>query len=290
MNRFDAAPATPEPLTWRRRRTPDEIDRLAYTFERMSTRIADYVGRLRRVDELRRELIANVSHDLRTPLAAVRGYLDTLLLRDRPVSESERQQHLEHAAVQARRLDRLVTELLDLAKLEGGEMSLQPESFAACELVQDVAQKFELVASRHQVVFEQRLDPDAPMAWGDIRLIERVVDNLLDNAFRHTPAGGKVAVICEPRNSSIAIEVRDSGAGIHPDDLPHIFERFYRGRNVDRQSGGAGLGLAICKRIVDLHESTLSVANLPEGGVVFSFTLQTSTAATPELASATQHA
>ena len=237
----------------------DEINRLAASFHAMGERIVEQVQALRDTDEHRRQLIANVSHDLRTPLAALEGYLETLLMKDAEVSQSERRHYLEVARKSGARLSRLVDELFELAKLEACSTPPNVEAFSIAELVHDVLQKFQLHAQSRRIELVIDIEHGASFANAEIGLIERVLENLVDNAIRHTPPGGKVELRVVPAQpGNVEVMVVDSGPGIPARDLPHIFDRFYRAADSRRQEpGGAGLGLAIAKRIIELHNSTL---------------------------------
>ena len=249
----------------------DEIARLERTFEEMSERIAQQVAALEETDRLRRELVANVSHDLRTPVASLQGYLETLLLRRESISEEEQRTYLEVAHAQSERLGRLVGELFELARLDAGDTALMVEDVSIGELAQDVVQKLELMASRRQVALLGEIDPRAPLVSADVRLVERVLENLITNAIQHTPPGGRVVVGVSRRGDGVRVVVEDSGCGIAEHDIPRIFERSYRS-DVSR-SGGAGLGLAIAKRVVELHRSDIDVSSRPGEGTSFAFEL-----------------
>lgn len=243
----------------------DEIQRLDDSFRRMRRRIEEQLGELERADTMRRELVANVSHDLRTPLAALQGYLETLLLRDPALSEEERRRYLDIAFRNSEKLAALVNELFELAKLDSGDTELRLESFSIAELVQDIVEKSRLSGAKDGIEICAELPTDLPLVSGDIGLIERVIDNLLDNALRHSPQGGRVTVGVAGEAGGAEVRVTDSGTGIAPADLPRIFDRFYRGK----ESGGAGLGLAIAKRIVEMHGSSISVSTTPAGASFF---------------------
>ncbi len=252
----------------------DDIDQLAASFRLMAGRIEEQVRGLRKTDALRRELVANVSHDLRTPLAALRGYLDTLLLKENTLSAVEKRDYLETAARHSENLGKLVSELFELATLDSRQAPPELEPFSLPELVSDVAQKFRLAAENKGVSLTAAPPLyDLPFARGDIGLVERVLDNLLDNALRYTPAGGEVTVSVRPESyGTLSITVADSGRGIAAGDLPHVFERFYRAS--PRESGsGAGLGLAIAHRIVELHGGRIDVESVSGGGSRFHFRL-----------------
>ncbi len=225
---------------------------------------------------LRRELIANVSHDLRSPLASLRGYLDTLLLKEQSLGAQERRSFLTIAQRQAEHLQTLISELFDLARLDFDGYRIDAEPVALGELARDVLQKFQLAAQGRHVQLALELDDALGFVHADIGLLERTLENLLENALAHTPPDGRVTLAVLAHDDGALVEVRDTGSGIPPDDLPHIFERFYR---VDKArtlaSSGSGLGLAIVKRIVELHGSQIHVDSSVGAGTRFWFTLKT---------------
>jgi signal transduction histidine kinase len=266
--------SAPVPCPVQGGKVSDEIDRLGISFSEMARHIHAQMERLRETDSLRRELVANVSHDLRTPMASLQGYLETLMLKDKDLSSEERQAYLETACRHADRLTRLVFELFELAKLDAKELQPNCEPFPLAELVQDVTQKFSLRAGEQGVRIEVDAVPDAPFAEADIGMIERVLDNLIDNALQHTPRGGEIRISIADRDGQITVKVKDSGTGIPEHELPHIFERFYRKAASSADNGaGAGLGLAISQRIVELHGSRLSVSSALNRGSEFAFSL-----------------
>jgi len=228
------------------------------------------VEELKEVDRLRRELVANVSHDLRTPLASLQGYLDTLLLKEGRLSPDEQHRFLEIASRHAERLGQLIDELFELAKLDAQATPIKVEPFSMAELVQDVVQKFQLRAEQAGIALAAEVRPDLPLVSGDIALMERVLENLLDNAIRHTPAGGRVDVALSADEGRMTVRVSDTGVGIPAENLPHIFDRFYRADNA-APHGGAGLGLAIAHRILDLHGTTLEAESRLNEGTTFVF-------------------
>lgn len=252
----------------------DEIDRLGATFNRMADRIIQQVKKLKQTDTLRRELVANVSHDLRTPLASLQGYLETLLLKEGKLTPQEQRNYLEIATKHSERLGKLVSELFELAKLDSQEIQLHREPFSLGELVQDVAQKFQLVAEQKKIKLQTDFRADLPFVLADIGLIERVLENLIENAIRYTPEGGTVTVALIHRDNVITIEVTDTGCGIPQEDLPYIFDRFYRvEKNHPERSRGAGLGLAIAKRTLELHGSPIEAKSTISVGTAFTFRL-----------------
>jgi len=253
-------------------RPADEIETLAATFKEMADRIYGQMEELRKSDALRRELIANVSHDLRTPLATLQGYIETLLIKQDRLTEKERSHYLEIAIRHCERLNKLVGELLELAKLESRAVKVHAEPFNLGELVQDVLQKFELRAKAKQIALEMNIQDDLPFAEADISLIERVLENLLENAVHYTPEGGSIRLILTREKHDILVQITDTGQGIPKHELPHIFNRFYqleKGRNME--NGHSGLGLAITKKILELHDKKIEVASTPGAGTTFFF-------------------
>lgn len=252
-----------------------EIERLSAAVSAMGGRIVEQVGRLRRTDEMRRELVANVSHDLRTPLASLQGYLETLALKDEVLGPEERRRFLEIATNQGERLGLLVEELFELARLESTEMRPEIEPFALGELVQDVVQEFQLEAERKRVRLDARLpEGEIPLVAADIGLMARVLQNLVGNAVAHTEEGGAVTVALTAEPDRVVVKVEDTGCGIPSGELEHVFDRFYQASTAaaPRPRGG-GLGLAIVKRILDLHGSAIEAASAVGRGTSFSFAL-----------------
>jgi signal transduction histidine kinase len=244
----------------------------------MRDRIADQFKRLDENDRMRRELIGNITHDLHTPLASVQGYLETVLLRSDALDGDTREQHLRTALRHAQRLDRRIADLFELSKLDAGRVQPREEVFCLAELLQDVLQSYRLQAQQRGVALDLAAGShgQSPVR-ADIALIERVLQNLVDNALRHTPEGGRVQLAIEPAgNHRLLLRISDTGAGIAAEHLPHIFERYWRGGEAERgdaASHSAGLGLAIVKRIVELHGSAIAVRSAPKQGTTFEFAL-----------------
>ncbi len=256
----------------------DEIDRLGATFRQMTERINLQMEKLERSDIMRRELVANVSHDLRTPLATLRGYMETLLMKDESLSSEERRNYLKIAISHCERLSTLITDLFELAKLDAQDTVVHLESFSISELVQDVVQKFELTAREKNIAIDTNIEEKLPFAYADIALIERVLENLLENAVRHTPEEGAVSIVMHHENKHISVQISDTGHGIPEDELPRIFDRFYQlDRSRKGKAGHSGLGLAITKRILELHNSAIQVKSVLKAGTTFTFLLPVST-------------
>ncbi len=255
-------------------RSNDEIGQLAASFNQMADTIEANVERLRRTDRLRRELIANVSHDLRSPLAAMQGYLETILMKEEDLHPDERQRYMEIVLKNTRSLNTLVGQLFELSKLDARQIEPQREAFSLAELVQDLVMQFRPRAEKLGVQLQADLPERLSLVYADIALVERAVSNLIDNALRYTPAGGAVRIVPMDSGEAVRLQVIDTGYGIPEEDLPHIFERFYRvEKSRARDKGGTGLGLAIAQKILELHGSRLSVQSALDQGTTFSFSL-----------------
>jgi len=252
----------------------DEIEQLRDACHFMATTIQRQLATLKEDDRLRRELVTNISHDLRTPLASMQGYIETLILKDHTLNQATRQQYLEIARKHAIHLSRLIQDLFELAMLDSSGVTPTFEQFSLPELVQDVVQEFELLAGAASVSLQVNR-PDADVfVYADIKLIQRVLENLVGNALKYTPAGGKVSISMQRKMDAVDVSVADTGAGISEDALPRIFDRFYKAdQQGDRGNGSMGLGLAIAKRILDLHSSQISVVSKERQGTQFHFDL-----------------
>jgi signal transduction histidine kinase len=262
-------------------RGSDELGVLGRTFNEMASTIAADVEKLRLAERMRRDLIGNISHDLRSPLASIQAYLETMVMKDAQLSSEERLRFLEISLRNIASLQSLVEELFELAKLEAKQVQLRREPLPIAELAQDVALKMAPSAQSRRVSLDVEPSGDLPLVSCDVGMIERVLTNLIDNALRATSAGGSVRVLLTPEEERVRVTVADTGVGIAPEDLPHVFDRFYRAdKSRDRATGGAGLGLAIARQIVELHGSILTVQSTPGQGARFSFSLS-SPATTP---------
>lgn len=258
----------------------DEIDTLASTFERMSTRITQQLEQLQEKDALRRQLVAQVSHDLRTPLASLQGYIESLLIKRDHLSDEEQARFLTIALNESRRLGRLIDELFELAALEAREKQPEPEPFSLPELIHDVVQKHQPAASNRNLVLSVGGELALPLAYADLGMTERVLDNLISNAMDHTPDNGRIELTLAQAGETVTVTVHDTGPGIPPGDLPYIFDAFHRGSS-GRSSTHAGLGLAIARRIVMLQHGSLSASNHPEAGAEFVVSLPLAATLTP---------
>lgn len=255
----------------------DEVGRLGETFKHMAARMVRQLDDLRKSDASRRELVASISHDLRTPLASLLGYLETVSTK-RHLTQDEQREYCEIATQEAQHLSKLVDRLFELAKLDAPEAKASPEPFSFSEVAETVAKKLGLVAMERGIRLVRTASDSLPLVYADRSLVERALENLVENALRYTPPGGVVSITAAPerRGRRVVVQVSDTGVGIPPENLRRIFDPFFRGEQSRQGSGeSAGLGLAIVKRIADLHGTTVDVESTPGRGTVFRFRLQT---------------
>ncbi len=253
----------------------DELGQLASSFNAMADTIASNVAELQRVDRQRRELVANVSHDLRSPLSSMQGYLETIVMKDETLTAEDRARYLQVVLRNTESLNMLVAELFELSMLDAEQVMFKPEPFSVSELAHDVVQQFAPEAERSGVRLITDHGGALNLVFADIALVERVLSNLIDNAIRFTPDGGIVRVESRGVNGEVVVEVADTGAGIPAEDLPHVFDRFYKvDKSRTRSRGGAGLGLAIANKIVGLHGGRLKVESAEGKGTTFGFSLR----------------
>jgi signal transduction histidine kinase len=248
----------------------DEIAVLDGAFRQMAARLGEQWRALTRQDQDRRELIANISHDLRTPLASIHGYLETLVRKDAALSPAERQRYLGIALDQSGKVGRLAQSLFELARLEYGAVRPEREPFSLVDLVQDVFEKFELAAQSRGIALRARFPERVPAVLADLGMIERVLTNLLDNALRHVPEGGEVEIALAAQEKAVQVTVSDTGPGIAAELRAGLFRQPFEVGGA-RRSGG--LGLRIVHRILELHGSHIELVDLPGRGAALRFTL-----------------
>ncbi|MFC2030924.1 sensor histidine kinase [Chloroflexota bacterium] len=253
----------------------DEMAALARSFNEMAAQLEAAEKRQRELDTLRRNLIAWVGHDLRTPLASIRAIVEALA--DGVVEDdSTVERYLGTARREIRSLSLLIDDLFELAQLEAGGLRLELAPNSLSDLVSDTIESFTELANREGVRLEGCAAPGVDPVYMDAKQIGRVLANLVGNALRHTPNGGTVQLQATKIPEGVLVETQDTGMGITPEDLPRVFDRFYRGeKSRNRSTGGAGLGLAIAKGIVEAHEGQISVESIAEQGTRFFFVLPT---------------
>ncbi|HEX5904342.1 MAG TPA: ATP-binding protein [Actinomycetota bacterium] len=241
----------------------DEVGQLAVAFNRMSSELES-------LERLRRDLVANVSHELKTPISALRAHLENLLDGvERPDPET-----LQVMLAQSERLGRLVDQLLDLSRLESGDVPLERGNVELAPLVAEVLSEIEVARPERGVRLADAVPKDIPPVFADRERVHQVLFNLLDNAVRFTPEGGRVTVSASRHNGSVDVAVADTGPGIAPEDLPRVFERFYRvDESRSRDDGGTGIGLAIARSVVEAHGGRIWAESEPGRGSTFTFEL-----------------
>lgn len=241
----------------------DEIGQLAHAFNAMA-------DGLDHIEKLRRHMISDVAHELRTPLANIRGYLEAL--RDQVVEPSPAL--VDSLYDEAMLLSRLVDDLQELALAEAGQLRLSRQPVDLAEIAQQAVQGFQPEADAKGLAIKAEMPPDLPLVDADAQRVGQVLRNLLRNAMAYTPAGGEINVSARPAAAEVEVEVRDTGVGIAPEHLPYIFERFYRAdQSRARSTGGAGLGLTIVKQLVEAHGGRVHVESEVGSGSTFTFTL-----------------
>ncbi len=260
-----------EPIVINKTKIGDEVDQLSRQFNCLIEKINRQIEELRDVDKVRRDLIANVSHDLRTPITTLQGYLETLLLKDKNLSADEKEKYLKISINHSQHLSRLVTELFELAKLDSCESIIHAEPFSLAELIQDVIQKFTLHAEEKGISLKYHYKNQPGLVYGDIGMMQRALENLIQNALRHTEREGTVTVAVKTTDENVIVTVSDNGCGIPRAELSQIFNRFYRVDKSRTHATSSGLGLAITKRILELHGSEISVSSELNRGTTFSF-------------------
>ena len=255
----------------------DEITLVEAATRAMQARIAEQFRQKEENDRMRRELISNLSHDLQTPLTSIRGYAEHCLLKNDSLSADERSRTLQLMLRHSANLSKRIGDLFELSKLDAARVSPKLEVFRLAELLQDVIDGYQLDAQARKVSLG--LGPASrseARVCADIGLMERVFQNLIDNALRHTPAGGEVRVDIAATVGELRISVTDTGSGIAKEHLAHVFERYYQAQDAESVDGrpSAGLGLAIVKRILELHGSAIRVSSEIARGTRFDFCLQ----------------
>ncbi len=252
----------------------DEIAVLGSSFNQMADTIVANMDEIKQVDKLRRELIANVSHDLRSPLASIQGYLETIQVKDAQLSDEDRNRYYDIVLRNTRKLGNLISELFELSKLDAKNVQPELEPVSIAELAQDVVVQFQPIAQEKNVSLSAIL-PDEPLNLvnADIALMERAISNLIDNAIKNTPEQGEVKIIPANEGNRVSVKISDTGIGIPEDQISRIFDRFYQTDPSRTGATGAGLGLSIAQKILELHGSKLSVQSVLNQGTTFSFSL-----------------
>lgn len=253
---------------------PDQSDIaiFANSFNEMADTIVGNMDKMKSVDSLRRELIANVSHDLRTPLAILKGYVETLQMKKDSLSESEKDDYLQITHDNIDKLSNLINQLFEYSKLEAEQITPIKEPFSITELSYDLIAKFKVIAEKKKINLHLDTPKENSIVFADVGLVERALQNLIENAIKYTEPNGKVTLSIKRKDKNVEINITDTGTGIPVSEQPYIFDRY---KQVDKSTKkqGYGLGLAIVKKIMDLHDTTITVLSKPKEGSSFIFNL-----------------
>lgn len=249
-----------------------DLSTLSLTFNEMADTIVKNIEEIKSVDILRRELVANVSHDLRTPLTVMQGYIETLQIKKDNLNDQENKEYLDIIKKSTKQLAKLVSQLFEYSKLEAKQIKPQKEPFAITDLIYDIKTNYELIASEKSIELTTLFTDNIPLVFGDISLVERALQNLIDNAIKFTPKKGRVTIVVNHNQENVIIRIKDSGNGISMEDQKYIFERYKQTDNKQKKKG-IGLGLAIVKKIMELHEIDIKVISKPNEGSIFEFYL-----------------
>jgi two-component system sensor histidine kinase ResE len=249
---------------------------LAQTFNEMAGGLEQRTQQLVAIDESRRRLLADVSHELMTPLAAIRGYVETMAMRDLKLDDATRQRYLQIVGDETERMEHIIGDLLDLARVEGGAGEWKRDTVSVASLFERVQHRHDPALARKHLTLERTIARDVESVIGDANRLEQAIQNLAANAVRHTPEGGRIRLTAERVDAGVRMRVEDSGAGIPEEHLPHIFDRFYKvdvSRTGTALPSGSGLGLSIVQAIVKRHGGTIEASNSPDGGARFEIVL-----------------
>ncbi len=256
---------------------PNEIHRLGCAFRHALEKLGDQYKKIINIEQLRKELLSHISHDLRTPLSSLLGYLETWELNHKTLSEKESIQYIKTAKKNAKRVSSLVDQLFELAHLDSDNVQIHREQIPIAELVQDVLQKFQIQAKEKNITLDVHPKDTSILVYADIEKLDRIFTNLIENAVRHTNSGGSIKIYLKKTGQIISVVITDTGIGIPENDLPHILKPHYKaGNSVRENTAHSGLGLAITDRLLKLHQSHLSVSSRVHKGTSFKFTLPSS--------------
>jgi two-component system sensor histidine kinase BaeS len=252
----------------------DEVSAVARVFNQMAEAIAEHAKEIAEADRMRRLLLADVSHELMTPLTAMRGYQEKLAADRRVSAASDLMNYVGIIGEESLRMEHIVRDLLDLARLEGGGGSLDTQDVFTESLLGRVAARHESAALERGVTLVTHVDAGAELVWGDPLRLEQALQNLAANALRHVNRGGTVSVIAKLNGQQVEIAVADTGSGVAPEHIPFIFDRFYKADPSRAASdAGSGLGLSIVKAIVERHGGSVTVTSEPDVQTVFTIAL-----------------
>ncbi len=249
-----------------------DLEGVTTTFNQMADTILADIDKIKSLENLRTELIANISHDLRTPLSIIQGYIETLQMKDQELDTEQRLEYLKTINTSGERLSKLIAQLFEYSKLEANQIEPVKEPFLISELANDIHRNYIMMAKKKDISLKLEMNEGIPLVFGDISLVERAIQNLMDNALKFTPNGGEVVVKILAGKDDVEITIKDNGPGIKQENQALIFER-YRQMKTGQQGVGVGLGLAIVKKIMELHNASIRVFSRPNEGTAFTFHL-----------------
>jgi len=254
----------------------NEVHQLGVAFGEMVNQINGQLNLLQQSDVQRRELLADISHDLRTPLSSLQGYLEMIAHKGEQLSAQARAKHINTVLNNTLQLKLLIDQIFELTHLEGGQVSLNLETFNLAELLYDIMAKFNLATSAKNINVSVEPSSSYTQVHSDIAKLERVISNLVENAIRHTGDNGKITLIIEEYNDNqCRLTIKDNGTGIKAEELPYIFDTRYRASNaIQDKNKHTGLGLAITKKLLELLKSDIKVQSTLGKGTSFSFSLR----------------
>jgi signal transduction histidine kinase len=249
-----------------------ELSVVAETFNTMAATLLRNMEDLKQVDTLRRELIANVSHDIRTPIAIIQGYIETMIIKEDVLNPQKKEEYMQLILKSTERLKRLVADLFELSKLEARQVQPKREVFLMADLLTEVSEKYKLLAQSKVIVIESKFSSRLPMVFADMAMMERVLQNLMDNAIKFTPEQGRITIYLEELYNQIEVKIENSGEGIPQESVSKIFDRYYKVPK-ETPAESTGLGLAIVKNILQIHQTDIVVMSERFGLTTFSFRL-----------------
>ncbi|OUS32735.1 two-component sensor histidine kinase [Thalassotalea sp. 42_200_T64] len=263
-------------LTRWRGNSSNEMHQLGCMFAQLVKQINDQLEKLTKTDQQRRELLSHISHDLRTPLASMQGYIETLALNSISLSEQKRQQFMQTVLRNSQQLNQLIDQIFELAHIEGGQVTVNQEVFNLGELLYDIVAKFSLQANAHNITLKVGPQKCNVQVYCDIGKLDRVLSNLIENALRHTADGGEISLLVQDIDQAqCQLKVMDNGSGIKKEELSYIFDARYRASNsVDNGQKHNGLGLAITKQLLHLLKIDIKAESQFGKGSQFSFNLR----------------
>jgi signal transduction histidine kinase len=239
----------------------------------ISKKLEESLNQLKEINKLRKEMIANISHDLRTPLATINGFIETLYLKRKEIASDDSERYFRIVLKESGRLSKLISELFDLSKLEANQIQIKTVPFSIAELIQDVSQKYQILCHEKNIVFDVHLTSSIPYVLADIQLIDRALQNLVDNAIKYNCNHGRIEITAQKMEDFVEVKISNTGPGISKEEINQIFDRYYKNAKSNSESSSTGLGLAIVNKIIELHNSTIYAESELNKYTSFSFKL-----------------